>query len=81
MKTVVEASLKVGDSQKIIEEFFSRQKLPVYFDEFNNRYQAKVPDSKQTDWKGLESVMMVYVYVDAHRAVKRTEVKLEYTWF
>ena len=81
MQTLIHQNLKPGDSEAKIEGFLKQNRIPYDFDAFNHRFQSRVPSSEKTNWIGIESVVMIHIYVNEDRTFKNADVRMVYTWF
>lgn len=80
MEKLIHQNLKLGDPAAKIEEFFKQNKLPYDFDRFDQMYQCRIPASEKTDGKGVQSVILIHIYVSEDRSFKKAEVRVSYTY-
>ena len=81
IQQLIQQNLKPGDPAAKIEAFLQAKKIPYGFDGFAKRYQCRVPSSARTDARGVESVVLIYIYVNADHSFQRAEVEAGYTSF
>jgi hypothetical protein len=81
LRARLERDLKEGASPAEVEGFLKRNGLPCSWVEFTREYMCRIESSEWTDWKGIESVIMVRIYMNAAGTLERAEVFPSYTWF
>lgn len=81
IEQLLERHLKPGDPASAIEEALRRNGLPFSYDRFSHSYLSSVPSSRKTDWKGMERLIQIQIFVNEDGSLKRTEVRMVYGWF
>ena len=81
LRARLERDLKEGASAAEVEAFIKRNGLPCTWVERELEYMCRIESSHWTDWKGMESVILVEIYMNGRGTVKRAEVITGYTWF
>jgi len=81
VQKLFDQNLKPGDPDSKIVALFKQHNIPYDFDRFGFGYQSTIPASRKTDWKGVESVITIYVHLNQDRSFKSVDVRMSYTWF